>query len=91
MSISIYELFFFIFIACAWPISIMRMIRKKSTKGKSLLFSCIVLLGYSFGLLHKFLYFFDAVIIIYFLNFALVLADIAVFLYIRNTYERGIL
>ena len=88
MDISIFELFFFVFIACAWPISITRMIRNKSTKGKSLIFSFIVLLGYVFGIVHKFLYDLDTVVIVYFLNLALVSADTLVFLHIRNKYER---
>ena len=91
MGISIYELFFFVFIAFAWPISITRMIKNKSTKGKSLLFSLIVLLGYAFGIIHKFLYSPDYVIYIYFLDFALVSVDIAVYFYVRNKYERGAL
>ena len=87
MDISIYELFFFVFIACAWPVSIVRMLRSKSTKGKSLIFICVILLGYALGIVHKVIYDPDAVIIVYFLNFLLVLTDIIVFLYIRNRYE----
>jgi hypothetical protein len=89
VNISVYELFFFVFIACAWSVSITRMIRKRSTKGKSLLFTLIVLLGYAFGIIHKFLYSPDYVVLVYFLDFALVAADIAVYLYIRNKYERS--
>ena len=88
MSISIFELFFFVFIACAWPISITRMLRKKSTKGKSLFFSSIVLLGYAFGILHKLLYSYDWVILVYILDFALVATDIIVYFYVRGKYER---
>jgi hypothetical protein len=87
MDISIFELLFFVFIACAWPISIARMIRRKSTKGKSLLFSGIVLLGYAFGIVHKYLYDLDPVVYVYYLNAALVLADTVVFLHIRRRYE----
>jgi hypothetical protein len=89
MHISIFELFFFVFIACAWPISIARMLKRKSTKGKSLIFSGVVLLGYVFGILHKFLYSPDWVLAVYFLDFALVAADIIVFFHVRAKYERG--
>jgi hypothetical protein len=89
MHISIYELFFFVFIACAWPISITRMLKRKSTRGKSLIFSAVVLLGYAFGILHKVLYSLDWVLAVYLLDFALVAADIIVFLYVRSRYERG--
>lgn len=87
-DISIFELFFFVFLTCSWPISIFRMLRNKSTKGKSLLFSGIILLGYTFGIIHK-LANPDAVIIVYFLVFSMVAADIFVFLYIRRRYEKG--
>lgn len=87
MGISVYELFFFVFVAFAWPISITRMIRRKSTRGKSLFFSAVVLLGYVFGIVHKLLYSPDWVIFVYILDFVLVAADIAVFLYVRKTYE----
>lgn len=89
MGISIFEFFFFVFIAFAWPISISRMLRQKSTKGKSLFFSGIVLLGYAFGILHKLLYSPDWVIFVYMLDFALVATDIIVFFYVRNRYEKG--
>lgn len=85
---SIFELGFFVFIACAWPISIVRMIRKKSTKGKSVFFSSVIVLGYAFGIVHKCLKDFDWVISVYILDFLLVAIDTAVFLYIRNKYEK---
>jgi hypothetical protein len=77
-----------LFIACAWPISIRRVVKNKSTKGKSLLFSCIVLLGYVFGIAHKFLFDLDYIVIVYFLNVTLVTVDTIVLLYTRHKYER---
>lgn len=77
------------FIACAWPISILRMIKNKSTKGKSVFFSSVIVLGYAFGILHKCLYDFDWVIAVYILDFVLVAIDTAVFIYTRNKYERA--
>ncbi len=88
MGISIFELFFFIFLACAWPVSMARMIRNRSTKGKSLLFSCAILLGYIFGIAHKFIYDLDIIVGIYFLNMMLCLADAVIFLFIKNKYEK---
>ena len=76
------------FIACAWPISIVRMIRSKSTKGKSLFFSSVIVLGYAFGIVHKCLYDLNWVLSVYILNFLLVSVDTAVFIYTRNKYER---
>lgn len=88
MDISIFELFFFVFLACAWPVSIVRMIKNRSTKGKSLLFSGVILLGYIFGIAHKFMFDLNIIICIYFLNMALILADTLVFLFIKNKYEK---
>lgn len=88
MEISIFELFFFVFLACAWPVSIIRMIKNRSTKGKSLLFSGIIILGYIFGITHKFLFDLNIIIYIYFLNIALILADTFVFLFIKNKYGK---
>ena len=88
MEISIFELFFFLFIACAWPISTARMLRNKSTKGKSLIFSSVLLLGYVFGISHKFIYDPDWVLAVYFLNVFLIFLDTMVFLYIRSKYEK---
>jgi len=88
-DVSIFELLFFVFVAVAWPISITRMIKRRSTKGKGIIFSLIVLLGYTFGIIHKFLYDFDYVIYIYFLDTLLVLVDLSVFFYIRHRYEKG--
>ena len=85
---SIFELLFFALIACAWPISITRMIRNKSTKGKSIFFSSIVLLGYTFGIIHKCVYDLDVVLVVYILNFVLVAVDTVVFIYIKNKYEK---
>lgn len=64
------------------------MLRKKSTKGKSVFFSSVVVLGYGFGIVHKCVYDFDWVIAVYILDFVLVAVDTAVFIYIRNKYER---
>lgn len=88
MTISIFELLFFVLVACAWPISMLRMLRNKSTKGKSVLFSGILLLGYVFGIGHKFVYDLDWVVAVYFLNVLLIAADTIIYFYIKNKYEK---
>ena len=40
--------------AFAWPFSIYKLYKTKSTKGKSILFSAVVMLGYVFGIANKF-------------------------------------
>jgi len=68
----------------AWPFSIHKSYKSRSNKGKSLWFLIIVIIGYSCGIIHKIFYNFDYVIILYALNFVLVLADTG--LYFRNYF-----
>ena len=58
-------IFEFLMLCCfgfSWPFSIMKSIRSKSTKGKSLVFMLLVMCGYVFGIIHKLLYNFNWVI-----------------------------
>lgn len=66
----------------SWPFSIARSIRSKSTKGKSLMFMLLILMGYVFGIVHKVLYDFNWVIWAYVALMLLVMVDLA--LYWRN-------
>ena len=64
----------------SWPTSIIKSIRSRSTKGKSLLFMILIDAGYVFGIAGKILsgnvtY----VCIFYVLNFFMVLADILIY------------
>ena len=78
-------LFEFLMLFCfgfSWPFSIMKSIRSRSTKGKSLMFMLLVLLGYIFGIIHKLLYSFNWVVWAYVV--ALLLVSIDILLYLRN-------
>lgn len=66
----------------AWPANIYKSIKSRSTKGKSALFLMVVILGYIFGIIHKIIYSRDIVMILYFINLLMVLADLI--LYYRN-------
>ncbi len=79
---SIFEAIMLICFGAAWPMSIIKSIKSKSTKGKSLFFLYIILSGYVFGFIHKVMYSRDIVMVLYILNFSMVLFDI--FLYYRN-------
>ncbi len=71
----------------AWPFSIYKSYRSKSTGGKSINFLFIILIGYIAGIVHKIVFNFDLVIILYSINAVMVSADIL--LYFRNRrYER---
>lgn len=82
MNISVFETGMLICFGLAWPLSIIKSIRSKSTKGKSLFFLYVILIGYISGILHKLIYSQDLVLILYVINFLMVLADIM--LYYKN-------
>ncbi len=79
---SHFEIIMLICFGAAWPFSIFRSWKSHSTKGKSLLFMIIVMIGYIAGVLHKLVFDHDLVIYLYGLNFFMVAIDVA--LYLRN-------
>ena len=74
----------------SWPFSVVKSYRSRSTKGKSLLFLCLVLVGYCAGILSKllnpeYLASFSTkwyILFFYVLNFCMIFADFL--LYFRN-------
>jgi len=83
-------LFEFLMLCCfgaSWPFAIMKSIRSKSAKGKSLGFMVLIELGYIFGIIHKVFFNYNWVIWAYVALFILVGIDIV--LYFRNQrYDR---
>ncbi len=66
----------------AWPFSIVKSWRAKQNAGKSIIFLCIVWLGYVAGITHKIVYSYDGVIYLYAANCLMVMADMLI--YYRN-------
>jgi ABC-type multidrug transport system permease subunit len=79
---SIFETIMLLCFGSAWPFSIYTSYKSRTAKGKSLLFLVVLLIGYFAGTMHKILYSFDYVIILYILNFLLIAID--TLLYFRN-------
>lgn len=79
---SIFEIIMLLCFGFAWPVSIYKSWTSESTGGKSPLFSVIVILGYVAGMIHKWLYSRDIVMILYLINTLMVAADLAI--YYRN-------
>jgi hypothetical protein len=67
----------------AWPFSIYKSLRSKSSAGKSIIFLYVILAGYLAGITHKISHNFDRVTYLYALNALMVTADIV--LYHRNS------
>ena len=79
---GIFEFLMLVCFGFSWPFSILKSIRSRSTKGKSLVFMLLVLCGYVFGIIHKLLYSRDWVIWAYATAMLLVVIDLL--LYVRN-------
>lgn len=79
---SIFEIIMLVCFGAAWPFSIYKSWKSRSVEGKSLFFLIVVLIGYMSGIMHKILFHYDDVIVLYILNFCMVAVDIM--LYIRN-------
>ena len=76
MSFSVFEVLMLVCFGASWPFAVYRTYRSKTSAGKSFVFLWLVLIGYVSGCLHKIVYAMDAVIVLYALNGALVLADL---------------
>jgi hypothetical protein len=79
---SIYEIIMLLCFGAAWPSSIHKSYVSRTSKGKSLFFLIIVLVGYGAGILHKVFYNPDWVILFYLINGCMVVIDMV--LYFRN-------
>jgi cyanate permease len=79
---SPFEIIMLLCFGAAWPVSIQKSWRSKSTGGKSIGFLFVILTGYVAGIIHKLFYNYDPVIFLYALNFCLVTVD--AMLYFRN-------
>lgn len=79
---SILEAIMLICFGAAWPFSIAKSLKSKSTNGKSLLFLVVLILGYIAGILNKLLNNNDIVLYLYILNLLMVSTD--AMLWVRN-------
>lgn len=79
---SMFEIIMLICFGAAWPFSIYESYKSESVEGKSIVFLCILLMGYIAGILHKIYFSYDSVIFLYMLNMLFVGIDML--LYWRN-------
>lgn len=79
---SFFEILMLVCFGAAWPFSIYKSYTSRKNNGKSVIFLCILVLGYMAGIFHKLFYCYDPVIFLYGLNGIMVSVDIA--LYFRN-------
>lgn len=79
---SIFESIMLICFGFAWPFQIHHSYVSRTAKGKSALFSYVVIIGYAAGILHKVIYSMDGVIYLYIADLIMVIIDLM--LYYRN-------
>ena len=87
---EILEILMIVSFGASWPFNVIKSYKARTTKGKSLLFLCLIIFGYIAGITSKFLnenYMADFdkkwyVLIFYFLNLIMVVADLVI--YARN-------
>jgi len=86
---NFFEMLMLLCFAAAWPLAIHKSWVSKSTKGKSLVFLLVLIVGYIFGIINKIVMDqVNYVVFFYVLDLALVSIDTA--LYFRNRMiERG--
>ena len=87
MKVTIFEIIMLSCFGFAWPFSIYRTWKTKTSTSKSILFLCIILLGYVSGIFFKIYGTLDKVIYLYILNSILVAIDIMVTLKYRKNKE----
>ncbi len=85
---SVFEIVMLVCFGSAWPLSIYKSLKSRAIAGKSLPFLFVILVGYAAGTLHKILHAMDFVIILYVLNFLMVLADIIIYILNRLYHIR---
>lgn len=76
---SVFEVLMLICFGFSWPVNIHKSITSKSVQGKSLLFRYVVMSGYLFGAIHKYVYDLDFAIYLYLFNMSMVLIDIMLY------------
>lgn len=81
---SVFEAGMMVCFGISWPIAAYKTYKSKCVGGKSIYFSCLILLGYIFGILHKIIYSMDYVIILYLLNTLFLIIDMCLWYRYRN-------
>lgn len=81
---SIFEAIMLLCFGCAWPLNIIKTLRTRTAKGKSLWFLLVIMAGYIAGITHKLLYSRDIVLVLYCINLAMVITDTVLYFRFRK-------
>jgi hypothetical protein len=88
---SLFEGIMLVCFGLSWPISILKSIRVKRVEGKSPLFMGVICFGYVSGIIHKVLYSYDWIILLYALNLVMILFDMMLYAHYnrKNRFARS--
>lgn len=67
----------------SWPVSVFKTLRTKKVNGKSPIFISLIAVGYVSAILHKVLYSYDYLVLLYLFNLSMILTD----LYLYTKYN----
>jgi len=84
MNPDIFEGIMLVCFGCAWPISIYKTWKTKTSRGKSLFFLTVILIGYISGMLFELLGDLNFVIYLYIINMIMVMTDIVLSIKYRD-------
>ena len=73
----------------SWPMSVLKLLRAKTSAGKSFFFLWLVFIGYVCGIMHKVFYDMNIVIALYVFNLTVVGIDIALSYRYRNNIPQA--
>lgn len=76
---SFLEALMLICFGLSWPISIYKSLKTKVVVGKSPMYMIIVCIGYLCGILHKIIFSYDWIIVLYSINLLMVLFDLCLY------------
>ena len=84
MNPDIFEGIMLVCFGCAWPLSIYKTWKTKTSRGKSLFFLTVILIGYISGILFEFYGDLNFVIYLYLINILMVVTDLVLSIKYRN-------
>ena len=89
---EIFEIAMIVLFGASWPMNVLKSIKTKSTKGKSIVFLILIFIGYIFGIISKLTAdsFKWYVMFFYVLNFVMVGTDIVLYFINYNREKRGV-
>ena len=81
---SVFEAGMLVCFGASWPMAVRKTYKSKCVQGKSVSFSFLVLTGYICGIIHKILFSYDWVLLLYILNLMFLIMDICLYYRYKN-------